>query len=113
MDFDMENSELIDKLRQELRLRKYSSRTEKSYVYVVEKFLRSNKEVKDFLSLYTNRGRSTIRTTFFSLKFFFENVLDKRFDDEKIPLAKNTLKLPVVLNKKELESNLNTWINLF
>ena len=38
MDFDMENSELIDKLRQELRLRKYSSRTEKSYVYVVEKF---------------------------------------------------------------------------
>lgn len=106
------NDQLIGRLIREIRLRKYSSQTEKSYVGVITKFLDSGKEPKEFLSDFSGKSRSTIRSVFFSLKFFYENVLNKSFDDEKLPLAKTSLKIPVVLNKAEVGDMINATENL-
>lgn len=38
---------------------------------------------------------------YFALKFFYENVLNEKFD-EKLPLAKKSLKLPLVLSREEI-----------
>ena len=96
-----QNYELVGKLIKELKLRKYSYRTGKKYRDIVIKFLRSGKTPKEFLLSYSNRSRSTMRGVYFALKFFYENVLHKRFD-EKLPIVKSKPKLPMVLNKDEI-----------
>lgn len=94
--------ELIDKLKNEIELRGYSSQTKKKYLYIIKKYLDSGKTVKGFLSKYSGKSSSSIRGNYFALKFFFENVLNKNFK-EKIPLARKKKKLPTVLNKKEIK----------
>ena len=92
---------LISKLLEEIKLRKYSPETGKTYIYIVEEFLKSGKEPRDFLLNYTKKSRSSMRNVYFALKFFYEHVLNKKFN-EKIPLAKSSTKLPVVLSKEEI-----------
>lgn len=48
-----------------------------------------------------------MRSVYFALKFFYENVLHERFD-EKIPIVKKKTKLPVILSRDEI----NTMIEL-
>ncbi|MEM4397442.1 MAG: tyrosine-type recombinase/integrase [Candidatus Woesearchaeota archaeon] len=97
-----ERENLLDELIIEMKLRKYSEKTIKSYVFYVEKFLKSNRNIKDFLYIYTNKSNSTIRQVYFSLRFFYKHILKKDFDIE-IPLAKQTKKLPEILNRCEIK----------
>ncbi len=97
-----QNYDLIGRLIEELKLRKYSYRTIKKYHEIVLKFLKSNKTSREFLLSYSNKSRSTIRSVYFALKFFYENVLNERFD-EKLPLVKSKQKLPIILNKSEIQ----------
>ncbi len=106
-----EKYELIGKLINEIKLRKYSFQTGKKYIDVVKKYLNSNKTAKEFLLDYANKSSSTIRGNYFALKFFYESVLQENFR-EKIPLAKNSLKLPVVLNKPEIGDMFEATNNL-
>lgn len=106
-----EKSQLKERLVAELKLRKYSSQTAKSYFLVVDRFLHFGKEPKDFLLLHTDKSSSTMRSVYFALKFFYENVLEECFD-EKIPLAKSGSKLPAVLSKEEIHRMLEMTINL-
>lgn len=101
MENGCSNYELIDKLIEEIKLRKYSNKTIERYTDVVNKFLKSGKTPKEFLLEYSNNSRSTMRTVYFALKFFHENVLNKKFNED-IPHAKTSLKLPIVLNKEEI-----------
>jgi len=93
----------IIRLVEELRLRKYSEKTVEKYCKVIEKFLDSGKPPKDFLMSYSNKSRSMIRGVYFALRFYYLNVLNENFD-ERIPLTKNSLKLPIVLNRKEVDT---------
>lgn len=102
---------LIGLLINELRLRKYSFRTGKLYIDIVRRFLRSNKSPEQFLIEYANRSHSTLRTTFFALKFFYEKVLRQEFRHDK-PLVKHVKKLPVVLNKAEIKKLLSSTNNI-
>jgi integrase/recombinase XerD len=104
-------NELIKKLAEEIRLRKYSGQTLRAYVFVADKFLQSGKGPREFLLKYADKSRSTVRGIHFALKFFYENVLNEKFD-ERIPLAKNTLHLPVVLSKVEINKMLITANNI-
>ena len=52
-----------------------------------------------------------MRSVYFALKFFYENVLNERFD-EKLPLAKKDLKLPVVLNREEVNKMIEVTTNI-
>ena len=101
----------LNKLCEELRLRKHSRQTEKAYLQAVSKFIESGLQPREFLLKYANKSRSSIRGVYFALKFFYENVLSQKLD-EKIPLAKNKGKLPVVLNKEEVTKIFESTINL-
>ena len=101
----------INKLSEELKLRKYSGQTEKSYVSIIKSFINSGLVPREFLLKYADKSRSSIRSAYFALKFFHENVLGQKLD-EKIPLAKNKGKLPVVLNKDEVIKMFGSTLNL-
>ena len=85
--------EALPKLMEELKLRKYSGKTAKRYAAIVEDFLGSNKPLRDYILSKADKSRSLLRTTYFALKFFYENALGQEFD-EKIPLAKKSSILP-------------------
>lgn len=106
-----ENQAYLNKLSEELRLRKYSRQTEKAYTSVIRNFIHSGLQPREFLLRYAEKSRSSIRAVYFSLKFFYENVLRQKFD-EKIPLAKSKGRLPIVLNKEEVNSILEATLNL-
>ena len=88
---------------EELRLRKYSNRTIKRYVDVVDKFLMSGKHVREFLLSHSGKSKAIVRGIYFALKFFYENAIGEKFD-ERIPLAKKSMRLPLVLSKEEVKS---------
>ncbi len=102
---------LLQKLTEELRLRRYSSKTAKSYVNTIKRFLTSNQSTRDFILSFSARSKSTMRSVYFALKFFHKNVLNQKFD-EKIPLAKKGAKLPIVLSKQEIKEILSSTTNL-
>ena len=101
----------LNKLSEELKLRKYSGQTERAYSSVIRNFIESNLAPREFLLKYSDKSRSTMRSTYFALKFFYGNVLNQKFD-EKIPLAKKKGKLPVVLNKDEVTRMIESTLNL-
>lgn len=106
-----EHYRLIGKLIEEIKLRNYSYQTGKSYISIVKNFLESGKEPRGFLLSYSEKSRSSIRTVYFALKFFYENVLNKKFD-EKIPLGKKSMRLPTVLNKNEINRMIEATTNI-
>jgi site-specific recombinase XerD len=108
---DIEHRFMIQKLNDELKLRKYSAKTIQLYSDVIERYLRSRKIPKDFLLSRSNKSRSTMRVHYFALKFYSEKVLNKKFDED-IPLAKKDKKLPLVLNKDEIQKMIDVTYNL-
>ena len=56
----------------ECKLRGYSKKTIKSYVYHVGKFLESKKSAKEYLLyLIKNKSDETVRSAGFAIKFYF------------------------------------------
>lgn len=108
---DEEINRLLQRLNEEIRLRKYSPRTGRSYSFIVAKYLKSGKEPREFLLRYTEKSRSAIRSAYFALNFFYEKVLGQLLP-ENIPLAKNSGKKPTVLGKEEIHSMLSSTYNL-
>lgn len=106
-----DNGPYLNKLCEELRLRKYSKQTEKTYLNLIKNFLASGKQPREYLLGYTEKSRSAIRSVYFALKFFYEHVLIQKFD-EKIPLAKSDGKLPIVLSKEEITKMFESTLNL-
>lgn len=52
-----------------------------------------------------------MRSAYFALKFFHENVLNTGLE-EKLPLARKSLKLPLVLSKEEINKMIEATNNL-
>ena len=106
-----DNYKLIGKLIEEIKLRRYSFQTGKSYISIVKEFLKSNLTPREFLLSYTPKSKSTMRSAYFALKFFHENVLGEDFK-EKIPLARKSSKLPIVLSREEVHKMIEITTNL-
>ncbi len=106
-----ERHRLIGKLIEEIKLRRYSYQTGKSYTPTIKEFLASGKTPREFLLSYTTKSKSTMRSAYFALKFFHENVLNAKFE-EKVPLARKSLKLPLVLSKEEVIKMIDSANNL-
>ncbi|HHQ45400.1 MAG TPA: integrase [Candidatus Altiarchaeales archaeon] len=102
---------LIGRLGGEVKLRRYSPQTGKSYVSIVKEFLSSGRTPREFLLSYSNKSKSTMRSAYFALKFFHENVLNTKFN-EKLPLARKSLKLPLVLSRGEVNRMIDSANNL-
>ena len=106
-----EGNQLIQKLIEELKLRRYSDQTNKSYIFIIKNFLDSGKTPREFLLSYSTKSKSTMRSVYFALKFLYKNILDKNFE-EKLPLARKSLKLPIVLNKEEITEIIKSVNNI-
>ena len=103
--------ETLTALTEELKLRKYSPKTIQAYSNVVRAFLQSGKSPRDFLLTHADKSRSSIRSVYFSLKFYSEKVLRQPFPEE-IPLAKAVQKLPLVLDRATVQRLFEVTYNL-
>lgn len=99
-------------LKQEMKIRNFSQKTIKSYLYYITKCLNwSNKSPRDItgedIRLYLeklaedNVSASTLNTVYSALRFYFVSILHRNFF-VYIPRARKSNYLPVVLSKQEI-----------
>ncbi len=100
------------RLRQEMRLRKFSQKTIKSYLLYIEACLRfvrksprevDGADVRNYLDNLATTGKSasTLNTAYSALQFYFGKILCRKFFVH-IPRAKKPHTLPEVLSKEEV-----------
>jgi integron integrase len=109
---------LLDQVRQAIRSRHYSDRTEKAYVHWVKRFIffhdkrhpldMAEAEIAQFLSSLATQGRvsaSTQNQALNGLLFLYHEVLSKRIGlIDGVVRAKRPQRLPIVLTKDEVKN---------
>jgi integron integrase len=109
---------LLDRVRQAIRTRHYSPRTEKAYVAWIRRFIVFNnkrhpdemgtREVTAFITSLATTGRvaaSTQNQAFSALLFLYRDVLGRTIDGlEDIARAKRPVRVPVVLSPAEVSA---------
>ena len=103
-------NDALNRFSEEIVLRGYSAKTKKVYLQIMENFLSSQKSPRDFLLMRSSKSRSTLRLSYFALRFYYEKILQQPFD-EKLPLAKRQQSLPIVLNREEVHKIINPTLN--
>jgi len=112
----------IAKLEQEMKLRKFSPKTIKSYLHYITDLLKySNKnpktvtsdDIRNYLEHLAdkNSSASTLNGAYSAFKLYFEKILCRRFF-VNIPRAKCPKKLPETLTKEEVKKILGTIQNV-
>lgn len=110
------------KLRQEMKLRKFSQKTIKSYLYYITDLLKyssknpktvNTEDIRGYLEHLAdkNSSASTLNTAYSALKFYFEKILCRRFF-MNIPRAKRPKTLPETLTKEEVKKILGVIQNV-
>lgn len=100
------------RLRQEMKLRNFSPKTIKSYLYYISNCLKKSSkqaraitgdDIRSYLENLADLGAasSTLNSAYSALKFYFETILRRKFFFA-IPRAKKTQHLPIVLSKAEV-----------
>ena len=108
---------LLDRMRDAIRLKNYSYRTEKSYVRWVKRFILFHQkrhpqdmgkdEIRAFithLAVEGNVAASTQNQALSALLFLYGEVLNKPIDYVDVTWAKKPVRLPVVLTKEEVKA---------
>ncbi len=115
---------LRDQMQRDLQLRGLSPKTQKAYLNQVRDFARYFKkspdqlgedEAKEYLHYLLkekNVSDSTYRHCYSALKFFYQTTLKRNCVFEKIPHLKKGKKLPVVLDKTEVDTIFSVTKNL-
>lgn len=108
--------EILDKLQTELRIRGFSPLTIRNYSFFINKFLQAtNKPIEDLnqddvkkylSSMFDSKSKNTIMLAAASIKFFYQEILNKDFNQIKMP--KKDKILPEVLTKEEVSKLLNS-----
>ncbi|MDX9855952.1 MAG: site-specific tyrosine recombinase/integron integrase [Parcubacteria group bacterium] len=112
----------ILKLKQEMKLRKFSPKTIKSYLHYITDLLKySNKnpktantdDIRRYLEHLADNGvsASTLNCAYSAFRLYFEKILRRRFF-ANIPRAKCPKKLPEILTKEEVRKILKTIQNV-
>jgi len=114
---------LLEKTRQELKLRNCSPKTIKSYLYYIKEYLffaklakeqnKSKEEaIREFLLNKQSKGFSSQTTNLClnAIKFFYREII-KSQDKIDIKFAKRSQKLPVVLSREEIGKIIETLSN--
>src|SRR5438552_3063180 len=108
---------LLDRVRQAIRVRHYSRRTEEAYTHWIVRYIRFHgmrhpaemgaAEINQFLSDLAVNGHvaaSTQNQAFNALLFLYRTVLERPFDRlEGVVRAKRPKRLPVVLTRQEVQ----------
>jgi len=113
---------ILEKTKKTLKLRNYSPKTIKSYVYYIKEYIifSQKKDITDkqiaieefLLNKHKSKQSSqTINLALNAIKFLYREVLK---DPQKIDLkfAKRSQKLPIVLSRKEIEEIINSIQNI-
>ncbi|MDQ2863165.1 MAG: tyrosine-type recombinase/integrase [Bacteroidota bacterium] len=119
-----ENSEALQKFRQQLILKSYSPSTIKTYTNEFAQFLQtigklpanefSTARIKDYLQYCFEKlklSENTLHSRMNALKFYYEQVLKKEKFFWEIPRPKKPLILPKLLNETELRKLFNALTN--
>ncbi|MFP4462079.1 MAG: site-specific tyrosine recombinase/integron integrase [Thermotogota bacterium] len=116
----MEGEKYIQKLSEECKLRGFSPKTIQTYTFPVKKYLAfidkmrlspCHESVKTYL-LSLNHSTNSCRIHHAALKFFFESVLGKAFENTAVPLMRKSQTLPKVLSKKEIKVMIKNTRNI-
>lgn len=112
----MSKSPFINLVRQNIRMRGYSMRTEKTYLYWICDYIRfhrmqhpkdlSPEHVVSFLSYLANRrdvAINTQKTALNALAFLYNQFLNQPLGDLGFTYAKRQRRLPVVLTMQEVQ----------
>jgi len=109
---------LMDRMREQMRCRHYSHRTEETYCAWVKRFIffhhlrhpkeMGEKEINEFLSRLAIEGKigaSTQNQALSALLFLYRNVLKREIDDlGDVVRARRTKRLPVVMTREEVRA---------
>jgi integrase/recombinase XerD len=117
----MQLPELLKKIESELKLRNYSLRTIKSYLFCLKEYFSYIKNVtkdpntdliKKFLLEKQAKGMSsqTINLYLMAIKHFYANIAKSNIKID-IKFAKTSDKLPIVLSREEIVKILNNIVN--
>ncbi|MCV6621198.1 MAG: phage integrase N-terminal SAM-like domain-containing protein, partial [Cellvibrionaceae bacterium] len=111
----MSSSPFLNQIRSEIRLRGYSIRTEKTYIFWIKRYIHFHRlqhpanmgaaQVRQFLShLANNRSVAinTQKTALNALAFLYNKVLQKPLGDLEFRHAKQERQIPVVLSMDEI-----------
>ena len=112
----MSKSPFINLIRQNIRMRGYSMRTEKTYIYWICDYIRflrmqhpkdlSPEHVVSFLSYLANRrdvAINTQKTALNALAFLYNQFLNQPLGDLGFTYAKRQRRLPIVLTTQEVQ----------
>jgi len=113
----MKQSPFLESIRQDIRLRGYSIRTEKSYLFWIKRFILVNKkrhpkdmggdEVKQFLTWLTVERHVAVNTQKVALNalvFLYHKVMKIHLGDLGFKLATKQRQLPIVLTTSEISA---------
>ncbi len=115
---------LYDKMLMVMQMRNFSERTIQAYTAQVKAFVRmfgrspdelGSDEICQYLHHLRREKKaswSSINIGYCALKFFYENVLGREWNVDKIPRPKSEQKLPVILSTDEIKALLNATFNL-
>ena len=107
--------QLYEKMASDLKLRRYSARTQKSYLWCARRFVRHHmrspaemggKEIRDFLLLHHERGASasSIKMYVASLRFLYAVTLGRPGEVQNIPWPRVAQKLPAVIDRDHVQA---------
>lgn len=118
----MNITELLEKVKRELKLRNYSEKTISAYVFCIGEYLKYKKtnfgkvdeeNIKDYLLILKDSKKSpqTINLHLNSIKYLYRDVfkIDRKIN---LKFAKRSQKLPVVLSNIEINKIINSITNL-
>jgi integrase/recombinase XerD len=106
---------VYEKMKADLKLRQYSPRTEKSYLYYAARFVRhfdraptemGKAEIREFLLALQKRGESasSLKLYVASIRFLYAVTLERPGEVEHIPWPRVVWKLPAVVSRGEVEA---------
>ena len=116
--------EMRDRLEKELKLRGYSPKTLRAYVYAVHNFVRYHKRPAEQMGAPEARAyvlhliedkqaaSATANQAVCALRFFYTQVLRRPFDLKDLPFGKRRRTLPSVLTEKEVLALLDAEKNV-
>lgn len=114
-DENMTRENAVQKLENELRSRRYSKSTVRSYIYHVEKFIEfiakpscytTEDDIKSYvltLAKDSNFSTSSMNIAINAIKFFLSEVLEKNYIISVIKRPRKDKKLPVILSCEEIK----------
>ena len=106
--------QLYEKMKADLKLRRYSARTQKSYLYYASRFVRhfmrpptelGKEDIRRFLEVIAERGESasSVRMYLASLRFLYATTLERPDEVAHLPWPRATQRLPAVLSPAEID----------